>query len=110
MHYHAMELFVKINMLLNSIAADCVNADIYIAIDYLALCVVEGDDVGVIIVAKVLAVYLKYFLVIAEHVAQLAYCVAVACCYSTQPPRSIATAQTGEGYGVGMVGEHGMSW
>ena len=106
MHYHAMELLVVIGVLLGGVAAHRVEADIDIPIDNMAFGVVEGYDICVVVVGEVLAIDLKYLLVIAEHIAQLAYGIAVAGCYRAQPPRGVAATEMGEGYGFGVIGEH----
>ena len=106
MHYHAMELLIIIGVLQGGIAAHCVEADKYIAIDYMAFGVVEGYDVGIVVVGEVLTIDLQYLLVVAEHISQLAYGIAVVSCHRAEPPRSVAASEMGEGDGFGVIGEH----
>ena len=44
-----------------------------VAVDDVALVVIEGDDVGVIVVTEILAVGVENFLVVDEHIANLAH-------------------------------------
>ncbi len=55
-----------------AVAAHGVERDEKVAADDIILAVVEGDDVGVIVMLQVLAVYLKNLLVVAEYVGNVA--------------------------------------
>lgn len=105
-HYHAMEFFFVTGVLPYGIAAHGVEAYEDVAIDDVAFGIVEGDNVGIVVVGKVSAVYLENLLVIAELVAQLAYDITMGSSHGTQPPRCVAAAQRGEGYVGGVIGDH----
>ena len=55
------------------IGAHSIERDDNIAVDDIALIVIEGDDIGVIIMAQILVVDLENLLVVYKHVAHLAH-------------------------------------
>ena len=69
----AVQLFVVRTAKLQGIAAHGVEGDDDVAIDGVALIVVEGDDVGEIVVAQILAVDFEYLLVVDKEIAYLSH-------------------------------------
>ena len=69
----AVQLVVVLLAKLLGIGAHGVERYHDVAANDARLVVVEGYDVGVIVVAQVLVVYLKYLLVVHKHVAYLAH-------------------------------------
>ena len=69
----AVQLFVVRAAKLLGIAAHGVERDDDVAIDGVALIVVEGDDVGEIVVAQILAVDFEYLLVVDKEIAYLSH-------------------------------------
>lgn len=74
----AMKLVVVGLVKLLRIAAHRVERDDDVAIDDIALVVVEGDDVGVVVVTEILTVYLQYLLIADKHVSNRTHTTAVA--------------------------------
>ena len=62
-HDDTMQFFLVLGVLLHSIAANRVETDIYITVDYRTLGIVKSDNVCIIIVGKVLAVDLNDFVI-----------------------------------------------
>jgi len=88
------------------IGLDGVKADEEVSADAVALGVVEGDDVGVVVVLQVLAVHLQYALVVAEDVGHFAYALSVLGRYGLDPCVVLAFLDGGESYSVGLVSNH----
>ena len=72
MNNHAMELLIVRPAKLVGIRKDGIEWDNKVAVEHLAFCIVECDNVCVVIMAEVLIVHLKDFLVVDEHIAYLA--------------------------------------
>ena len=58
---------------------------------------------------EVLAVYLEYFLIVAEQIAQFAYGISMPGGHCAKPARGVAAAQLGEGDVLGLIGNHGQA-
>ena len=69
-----------------------VERDDEVAVDDIAVGVVEGDDVGVVVVAEILAVHLENLLVVAEEIAYLSHSSAVRGCNLPDPSAHVASA------------------
>ena len=108
MHDDTMQFFLVLGVLLHSIAANRVETDKYITVDYRTLGIVKSDNVCIIIMGKVLAVDLNDFVIIAEHGPHLADGVTVESSHRAQPPRGIAAANLRERYAFGVVCYHFM--
>ena len=91
----AVQLVVVSLAKLLGIGAHRVEADKQVAAQHIALAVVEGDDVGVIVVLEVLAVHLEYLFVVAEHVGHLAHALVVRCCHGAHPCGGFAVRYVG---------------
>ena len=67
------------------VVAHGVEGDDDVAVEGVALAVVEGDDVGVVVVAQVFVVVCEDALVVHEHVADFACLLSVGCCHAANP-------------------------
>ena len=92
MDYDAVEFLIVGRALRLGIAAHRVEADEAVARDGVVLAIVEGDDVGVLVVVEVLAVHFEYFLIVAEDISHLSHPFAVARCHAAHPRRHVAAA------------------
>ena len=102
----AVELFVIVLSELLGVGTDGVERYDDVAADYSRFVVVEGDDIGLVVVAEVFVVHFEYFLVVNEHVAHFTHLVAVGCCDGTNPCRSVALPYFRHLYAVGVVCNH----
>lgn len=73
-----------------------VEADKDIAVYRVPFCIVEGDDVCIVIVVEVLLVYLKYFLVVAENVCDVTNFFPVCSSHGAQPCSCLASLDVWE--------------
>ena len=87
MNNDAMQLIIVGLAKLLSIAAHRVQRDDDVTIDYITLVIVKRDDVGVVVMAKLLVVDLKNLLVADKHIADLSYTPAIGGCYCFDPSR-----------------------
>ena len=72
------------------VAPHGVKRDEDVAIETLGGGVVEGDDIGVVVVLQELAVDRKNLLVVSEQVVDITHTIAVLCRYSTNPTRHMS--------------------
>ena len=77
-----------------------------VTIKHIILAVVEGDDVGIIVVSQVFVVDFEDVLVVAEQVANLADLLAVSGCHTTNPCGGLATLDIGEFDVLCRIGDH----
>lgn len=82
MYYHSVQFLSVVGMLLQGVASDSIEANIYITVEDTTLGVVKGYDVGIVIMVEVLTVNLQYFIVVAEYVTEFAYLATIARCHS----------------------------
>ena len=82
-YYYAVQFLLVCCAYHLAVAANGVERDEKVAADNILLAVVEGDDVGVVVVLQILAVNLKNLLVVAEDIIKVAYGVVVLGCYGT---------------------------
>src|SRR5574344_900523 len=85
-----MELLVVGRAKLLGSGAHGVETDDKVAIDTVALVVVEGDDVGVVVVTKVFAVDLENLLVVNKHISDFSHLSAIFGSHGLYPSRSFA--------------------
>ena len=78
------------------IGAYGIQRDDKVAINGIAFALVEGNDVGVVVVPQILAVYGEDMLVVAKQIAHLADLLAIGSCHATNPSRRLATLDVGE--------------
>ena len=71
-HEHAVQLFVVGTAEEFGVRAHRIERNIEIARKYIGCAVVEGDDVGVIVVLKITTVHIEDFLIVAKNVVYLA--------------------------------------
>ena len=64
----AMQFGIVVSAKKLGVGANGVEADEQVATQFVALAIVEGDDVGIVVVLQVLAVHLQYFLVVTEKI------------------------------------------
>ena len=74
------------------IRAHCVETYDEVATDYVVFIIVEGDDVGIVIVSEILIIDLKDFLIIYEEIAYFSHFSSVRGSYLLDPCRCIALA------------------
>ena len=91
----AVELVVVVLAELPGIGAHGVEADEEVAAHNIALAIVEGDDVGVVVVPQVLAVDLKNLVIVAEDVGHVAHTLAVGAGHVAHPGRGLAMRDGG---------------
>ena len=109
----AVELFIVGGALLLGIGAHGVEADEEVACDgvFLAgeegiVAVVEGDDVGVVVVLQILTVHLKYFFVVAEDVADVPHPLSVGGCHGFNPCTDLAATDGWHLHAIDLVCDH----
>ena len=103
----AMQLaFVGLVELL-CIGSHRIKTDEQVSADAVSFRVVEGNDVGVIIVLQVLAVYLQYLFVGTEYVCYFSHFLSVAGCYLFHPFGGFAFLDGRHRYVFGLIGYHG---
>ena len=85
-----MELLVVGLAKLLGIGAHGVETDDKVAVDAVALVVVEGDDVGVVVVTKIFAVDLEYLLVVNKHISDFSHLPAIFRSHGLYPSRGFA--------------------
>ncbi len=102
----AMQLLIVFGGKLLAIAPHGVEADEEVATDDVALGVVEGDDVGVVVVLQELAVDLEDTLVVAEDVAHVAHLLAIGGGYGAYPCGGLALLDGWHHGAFGVVGNH----
>ena len=83
-----------------------IEADEEIATDGIVLRVVEGNDIGIVVVLQVLAVHLEYALIIAKYVVHIAHVLAIGGSHSTDPCRSRAFLDVWHTYAISLIGNH----
>ena len=103
---NTVQLLVVLSALLLGVGAHGVERYHDVAVQPVALCVVEGDNVGVEVVLQVLPVHLQYLLVVGEEIAYLAYPLAVGGGHSLNPFRGGAPFDVGHLYVLSVVGNH----
>ena len=108
-YYNAVQFLHIGGVLLLAIAGHCVETYIYVAVDGIALGIVEGDNVGIVIVAQVLAVDLQYLGIVAKLVAQFSNLVAVSSSHGSQPAGGFPPLDGWKGYVARIIGNHGHS-
>ena len=84
-----------------------VKRDIDVAIHACARGIIKGDDVGIVVVLKELAIDSKDLLVVAEDIVEVAYRVAVLGCGALNPLLNFADVNGRHGGVVGSEGDHG---
>ena len=109
MYDHAVQLLVIVLAIGSGIGGYGIERDDKVAVELVALAVVEGDNVGEIVVLEILTVDLEDFLVGAEEVAHLAYCLAIGGGHTAYPAGSVATADGWHGHSLGRISDHGFS-
>ncbi len=87
MNDDAVQLIIVGLAKLLGIAAHRVQRDDNVTIDDVTLIIVKCDDVGVVVMAKILVVDFKNLLVADKHIAYLSYPTAVGGCDSLDPCR-----------------------
>ena len=80
-----MKLFIVGTTELVCIREYSVKRDDNIAIECISFCIVEGDDIGIVIVAEIFVVDFQNFLVIDEHIAYLTDFFVIRCCHVVNP-------------------------
>ena len=78
-----------------------------IAIHACARGIIKGDDVGIVVVLKELAIDSKDLLVVAEDIVEVAYRVAILGCGALDPLLDFADVNGRHGGVVGSEGDHG---
>ena len=78
------------------IGAHGVQRDDQVTVEDIILAIVEGDDIGIVVVPQIFIVDLKDMFVITEEVAHLADLLAVGGGYATNPRGGLATLDIGE--------------
>ena len=84
-----------------------VERDIDVAIHACARGIIKGDDVGIVVVLKELAIDSKDLLVVAEDIVEVAYRVAVLGCGALNPLLNFVKVNGRHGDVVGSEGDHG---
>ena len=72
------------------IGTDGIERNHNIAIDDIILIVIEGDDIGIVIMPQILIINLENLLVIYKHIAYLSYLAAMRCSYLANPGTGVA--------------------
>ena len=88
------------------IGAHGVEADDNVAVDDVVFIVVEGDDIGIIVVTEVLIVDLEYLLVVNKHISHLAHTTSVAGSYGPDPGIGGALLYGGHAHALYIVCNH----
>jgi len=88
------------------ISAHGVETDEEVATDDFAFGVVEGNDVGVVIVLQILAVHFQNPFVVAEDVGYVAHTLPVLSRNGLDPCIVFAFLDGGEAYSLGLIGNH----
>ena len=83
-----------------------VEADDDVAIDDVVFIVVEGDDIGIIVVTEVLVVDLEYLLGVNKHISHLAHTTSVAGSYGPDPGIGGALLYGGHAHALYIVCNH----
>ena len=89
------------------ISSNRVERYIDIAIHACARGIIKGDDVGIVVVLKELAIDSKDLLIVAEDIIEVAYRVAVLGCGALDPLLDFAEVNGRHGGVVGSEGDHG---
>ena len=92
----AVQFFIIILFKQFGIGANGVQRDDQVAVQGVALVVIESDDVGVVVVTQVLTVHRQDVLVVTEQVTHLADLLAVGGCHTANPRRGFASFDIGE--------------
>ena len=71
-HHDPLELLAIGDTIFLCVGAHRVEADEDVAADGVTLAVVEGDDVGVVVVFQELAIDLQYFFIVTKDISQVA--------------------------------------
>ena len=90
------------------IAAHGVKGDDDVAIKDISLIVVEGDDICLVVMTKILLVDLQDFLVADEHVTYLSDLTAMGGCHSLNPCGGIAVTDFRHLYAVCIICNHNL--
>lgn len=98
--------FVRLVELLG-VGAHGVQADEQVACDAVSFAIIEGDDIGVVIVLQVLSIHLQDFFIRAEDVGDFAYLLVVGGRYLFHPFGGFSLFDVGHGYPVGLITDHG---
>ena len=72
MYHHAVQLLIRLFAKLQGVAPYGIGADEEVAADFVSGGVVKGDDVGVIVMVQILAVYFQYLLIVAKNIGNVA--------------------------------------
>ena len=78
-----------------------------IAIHACARGIIKGDDVGIVVVLKELAIDSKDLLIVAEDIIEVAYGITILCCGTLDPLLDFADVNGRHGGVVGSEGNHG---
>lgn len=102
----AVQLLIIFGGKLLAVALHRVETDEEVATDDIALGIVEGDDVGVVVVLQELAVDLEDALVVAEDVAHVAHLLAIGGGYGAYPCSGLALLDGWHHGAFGVIGNH----
>ena len=89
------------------VGGNSIERDIDVAIHACARGIIKGDDVGIVVVLKELAIDSENLLVVAEDIIEVAYRVAVLGCGALNPLLDFAEVNGRHGGVVGSEGNHG---
>ena len=89
------------------VGGNSIERDIDVAIHACARGIIKGDDVGIVVVLKELAIDSKDLLVVAEDIVEVAYRVAILGCGALNPLLDLADVNGRHGGVVGSEGDHG---
>jgi hypothetical protein len=105
-HHHAVEFILELRPVLDGVFTDAVDADEKVSGNLVALAIVKGDDIGVIVVLKELAIDGKDVLVVAEEIAHFAHFLAIRGSHAAYPRRGFALFDFRKGYVFVIIGNH----
>ena len=89
------------------VSEDRVEGDDDISVQGLSLGVVEGDDVGIIVMAQVLVVHFEDLVVVDEQIADFTDLFSIRLCHATDPVGRLALLDVGELHPFCIVCDHG---
>ena len=102
----AMQLFVVVFVEKLGIGSNGIQRNDEVAIKDIILAIVEGDDVGIVVVTQIFVVDFEDVFVIAEQITHLANLLAIGGSYATNPCGGLAALDVGEFDVLCRIGDH----
>ena len=101
-----MELIIVGLAKLLGIGADRIQRNHDVAVNHIILIIIEGDDIGIVIMTQILVVHFENLLVIYKHIANLTHLAAMRGSYLTNPGTRITLLNLWHFHAVYIVCNH----